>query len=179
MNVGLMCLPEEPILKELKNRTTMRYTRILLTLLSLVLFAATASAQIAARNTFTNKTFSKASTSEDTSATITIGSIPFVSVATTSLGSDSSVLTVKIDGLVNGVWSNALTTQALTLGRPSGYSLAGSAKGQVANFFIRIPSSADLTQNCNQIRIRNVHGAGSGDSDAALKYTQNIILRPQ
>ena len=149
-----------------------RFIFLILAFIALPVFG-----QSSAINTFTAKTFAKATTSEDTSATITIGAYPYVSVATTSLGSDSSVITVKVDGLVNGVWSNSMTSQALALGRPAGYVLAGSTKGQVANFFIRIPSSADLTQSCSQIRIRNLHGSGSGDSNATLSYTQNLIIR--
>lgn len=140
----------------------------------------TAHAQMSAVATFTGKGFYKASTVTDTSATVNIGSYPFVSVSTTSAGCDSATITVTIDGLINGVWSNLMTSQALQLGKPAGHTLA-STKGQVSNFILREGSRiADLTQNCGQIRIRNVHAAyvaGSTDSTSATSYTQKVILR--
>lgn len=153
-------------------------TKKFLILLPLLLLAASANAQLSTVSAFSAATFAKATTSSDTSATINIGSYPYVSVSTTSTGSDSSVITVTIDALINGVWSNTVTSAALQLGRPAAHTLAGTGKGQVSNLVLRDGSRiADLTQNAAQIRIRNVHGSGAGDSNAALTYTQKLILR--
>lgn len=152
-------------------------SRFIISLAFVFALSPPSMAQLNPVNTYTGKAFAKATTSTDTSATVNIGSYPFVSVTTTATGSDSSVITVTIDGYMNGVWSNLLTSQALQLGRPAGHTLA-STKGQVSNFVLRDGSRiADLTQNCAQIRIRNVHSSGSADSTSALAYTQNVILR--
>lgn len=153
---------------------------IFFALLYALVLPITANAQSSTVATFTAKSFYKASTAEDTSANITIGAYPVVSVSTTTVGCDSAAITVQIDGRINGVWSNLLTSDVLQKGKPAGHTLA-TTKGQVSNYFLRDNGRiADLTQNCSQIRIRNLHAAfanGSTDSTSATSYTQNVVLR--
>lgn len=126
-------------------------------------------------NTFTAQPFAKASTNTDTSATIQLFSAPYVSVQTTTAGSDSSKIYVNVDTWVNGQWSLSVIRDTVPLGRPAGHTLAAT-KGQIDNYYLRIPAS-DLIFNTYEIRIRNIHAAGSADSASALTYTQNIGIR--
>jgi hypothetical protein len=148
----------------------------LLILLAVLFAFASASAQSSTVSVQSAKTFYKASTVEDTSSTLTIGSYPNVYLHTTSLGSDSSLIYANIDAYINSVWVNNIVRDTLSLGRPTGYVLAGTAKGQVKYRALRTPSS-DLVGSASAIRIRNKHASGSGDSNAALTYTQKLLLR--
>ena len=150
----------------------------------LSLFALPAFGQLTYPPVFTAKEFAKATSRTDTSATITVGAYPRVSVQTTTQGTDSAAIAVHIDALVNGLWWNDIVASAaVTLGRGTGFALAGSAHtGQVANFILRDLTSAasgavgDVLKNCSQIRVRNVLTSGAGDSTAATSYTQKMAL---
>ena len=151
----------------------------LFSILALPAFAQTRYIQ-----TFGASAFAKATSRSDTSATLTVGAYPRISVQTTTTGTDSAKIAVHIDALVNGVWWNDLVdSAAVTLGRPAGYALAGSAHtGQVANFTLRDLTSAatgavgDALKNCSQFRVRNNITPGAGDSTSATTYTQKVAL---
>lgn len=151
--------------------------------LSSILFlciACSAFAQTTYKPTFTGKAFAKATSRSDTSSTIAVGGYPVITIQTTTQGTDSAAISVHVDGLINGLWSNdVLAASAVTLGRPAGSTLAGSAHtGQVANFTLRDQGRiADGIQNCSQLRIRNVLTSGAGDSTSATSYSQNIVMR--
>lgn len=144
------------------------------TLLFLLLFASPALSQTY-YTTFSAKSFATTTTSTDTSGTIQLFNAPYVSVATITTGSDSSKLYVNVDAMVNGVWNLSVVRDTVPLGRPTGHNVAAT-KGQVDNYYLRLPAS-DLINNAYQIRIRNIHASGSGDSTSALTYTQKIGIR--
>jgi hypothetical protein len=148
----------------------------LLILLDFLFSVSTANAQYTTLTAQTAKSFYKTSTVEDTSSTLTVGSYPHIFLHTTSLGSDSSLIYQNFDGYYNGVWANNIYRDTLTLGRPVGSTLAGSAKGQIRMKYLRYPGS-DLLNGATQIRIRTKHASGSGDSNAALTYTQKLLMR--
>lgn len=152
----------------------MKHLSVLLAIL--FLSVATADAQYTTLTAQSAKSFYKASTVEDTSSTLTVGSYPQIYLHTTTLGSDSSLIYQNIDAYINAKWANNILRDTVTLGRPTGYTLEGSAKGQVRYRALRIPTS-DLLQGATQIRIRSKHASGSGDSNAALTYTQKLIMR--
>lgn len=156
----------------------MKHLSVLLAIL--FCFALNANAQYTTLSVQSAKTFYKASTVEDTSSTFTIGSYPRVYLHTTSLGSDSSLIYANIDAYINSQWVNNIVRDTLTLGRPTGYILAGSAKGQVKYRALRLlPAGTETLGGATAIRIRNKHASGSGDSNAALTYTQKLILSKQ
>ncbi len=144
-------------------------------LLLILLFASPAFGQLHSYSTFTAKGFAKSATNTDTSTLVQPFEAAWVSIQTTTTGSDSSVIYVNVDAWINGLWSLSVARDTVTLGRPSGH-VSSLAKGQVENYFLRTPSS-DLSQNVYQFRIRNIHAAGSGDSTSSLTYTQNVITR--
>jgi hypothetical protein len=151
--------------------------RALLFLIPLLLLSGVSNAQISTVTLESAKTYAKASTVTDTSSTVTVGAYPYACIQTTSTGSDSSAISVAVDALINGVWSNTVTSAALQLGRPSAHTLE-STKGQVSQFILREGSRiADLLQGANQIRVRFVHSSSAGDSTSALTYTSKLILR--
>lgn len=144
-------------------------------ILILVLCAANSFAQVSTLSVFSASSFAKATTREDTSATLSIGGYPYIVLHTTTTGSDSSLIYCNIDAYINGVWTNYVTRDTVTLGRPAGYTLA-SSKGQIRYVMLRTPSS-ELVAGATNIRIRNKHASGSGDSTSALTYTQKVLLR--
>lgn len=150
--------------------------------LFLSLFAYSANAQVSTLTAFSAKGYDKANTAEDTSATLSIGGYPYVCVQTTSTGSDSTPLSMKLDAFINGVWSNDVAVATtLTLGRPAGHTLS-TTKGQTTNVLIRAPgvSTIDVLGGATSFRIRNKHSAfanGSTDSTSATTYTQKVIMR--
>lgn len=153
--------------------------RFLFTALLLAL-ALPAFAQTTYRPTFTATAFAKATSRSDTSTNVTVGAYPIISIHTTTTGTDSAAISVHVDGQINGLWSNdILVASPVTLGRPAGSTLAGSAHtGQVADFQMRDNGRiADLIKNCSVIRVRNVLTAGAGDSTSATTYTQNVACR--
>lgn len=148
--------------------------------LFIVLFALNAEAQVSTLTAFSGSAFAKATTREDTSATLTLGGYPYVAVQTTTTGTDSAAISVAVDAFINGLWVNTITpADAVTLGRPTGKILAGSAKGQVDFFLVRSPavSTIDVIGGATSIRLRNKFSAGAGDSNLATTYTQKIIMR--
>ena len=148
--------------------------------IALVAFAVPAFSQTVYRTTFTANPFWKATSRSDTSVNVIVGAYPIVSIQTTTTGTDSANISVHVDGQINGLWSNdILVASAVTLGRPAGSTLAGSAHtGQVADLLIRDNGRiADLIKNCSVIRVRNVLTSGAGDSTAATTYTQNVDCR--
>lgn len=158
--------------------------RIFILFVALFVFATQgvtqAEAQVTTRVVQTAKSFYKASTVEDTSSTLTVGSYPYIYLHTTSLGSDSSLIYANVDSYINGKWVNNIVRDTLTLGRPTGYILEGSAKGQVKYRAIRLRSiGTETIGGGTTIRIRNKHASGSGDSNAALTYTQWLVMSKQ
>jgi hypothetical protein len=149
--------------------------RILSVLIALMLFASTAEAQYTTLTAQSAKSFYKTSTVTDTSSTLTVGSYPRIFLHTTTRGSDSSLIYQNIDVYLNGLWHNNWIRDTVTLGRPTGRTTEGSAKGQVRIRDLRLQSS-DLLNGAPQIRIRTTHASGSGDSNAALTYTQKLLL---
>jgi len=146
-----------------------------------ITFALPAFGQSRSISVYSASPFAKATSRSDTSATITAGAYPIVAIQTTTTGTDSAAISVHVDGLVNNLWSNdILVASAVTLGRPAGYTLAGSAHtGQAANFLLRENDGRiqDLLKQASAFRIRNVLTSGAGDSTAATTYTQNVILQ--
>lgn len=146
----------------------------------LLAVAGTSFAQPAYRATFTNSAFAKATSRSDTSVVVNVGGYPHLSVQTTTAGTDSAAIAVHVDGMINGLWSNDIVpSSAVTLGRPAGFTLAGSAHtGQVADFPLRDDGRiADLIKNCAQIRVRNILTPGAGDSTSTTSYTQRVMMR--
>lgn len=152
-------------------------------IIGLILFsllALPAFGQSRADNTFSGQGFWKATSRSDTSANITVGAYPVISIQTTTTGTDSANISVHVDTRINNLWSNdVLVASAVTLGRPAGSTLAGSAHtGQVADFLLRDNGRiADLLKNGSIIRVRNVLTSGAADSTAATTYTQNVVMR--
>lgn len=149
--------------------------------LCLSLFALTTNAQVSTLTVYTAKAYSKSSTAVDTSATFNIGSYPYVTLHTTSVGADSTPLVSALDAYINGVWINGIVSSTLTLGHPAGH-IPATTKGQVNYLLIRSPATTttDVLGGAYQFRIRNTHSAfanGSTDSTSATSYTQKIIMR--
>lgn len=150
--------------------------------LLVALFALPAFSQTKSVALFTGKTFTKTSSRSDTSTTITFGAYPEISIQTTTVGTDSANISVHVDAMINGLWSNdILVASAVALGRAAGHTLEGSAHtGQVSDFLLRDNGRiADLLMNTSQLRVRNVLTAGAGDSTGSvpLNYTQSLALR--
>lgn len=143
--------------------------------LFVMLFAISANAQNSTLTVQSAKAFAKATTVEDTSSTLSVGAYPHIVLHTTSVGTDSAVIYSNIDAYINGVWANSVIRDTLQLGRPAGHTLA-SSKGQVNYRVLRSPET-DLIANASNIRIRNKHAAGAGDSTSATSYTQKILMR--
>lgn len=143
--------------------------------LAFLVIASFAFAQTSTLTAQSAKAFAKATTSEDTSATLTIGAYPYVWLHCNSVGTDSAVIYQNIDAYINGVWTNNILRDTLTLGRPAGYTQA-TTKGQIKYRQLRGPSITDLIGGALYIRIRSKHAAGAGDSTSATSYTQKVIL---
>ncbi len=149
-----------------------------LLVLSFLFCSSAIFAQSSTLTAFNAKAYDKANAAEDTSTTLTIGAYPYVILQTTSTGSDSTTLVANVDAFINGLWVNTITTQTLTLGRPTSHIVAAS-KGQVNYTTLRAPAT-ELLGGATNIRIRNKHSAfanGSTDSSSALTYTQKVFLR--
>ncbi len=143
----------------------------------MLLTAVQVEAQNSTLSTFTASTFAKATTREDTSSTLTVGSYPAIYLHITSTGTDSALIYQNVDAYINSVWVNNIIRDTLTLGRPTGYILAGSGKGQVRYRQLRaINAGTDLIGGALYIRVRNKFATGAGDSNAATTYTQKVIL---
>ena len=147
----------------------------LLILLAFLFSVSTANAQYTTLTAQTAKSFYKTSTVEDTSSTLTVGSYPNIFLHTTTTGTDSAIIYQNFDVYLNGLWSNNVYRDTVTLGRPAGYTLAAT-KGQVRYKALRIPGT-DLLQGGIQIRIRSKHASSAGDSASATTYTQKLLMR--
>jgi hypothetical protein len=147
---------------------------VAISLFALLVLTACASAQTTGTITkiFTSKAIATATNRTDTSATINLLYFPYVEIATSVAGTDSSRIYVSVDYLVAGKWLIGGKLDTLKFGG----SIGNTNKGR--GTIVLAPYTASVIPGAQAIRIRNTMVPfRSQDSTGATSYTQQVILR--